>query len=122
MEDHHLSPSRLHVVRLDRREGKVAALPAGVPFSTAALRILLGLAWTANAALKWVPAFGTGLLSSLSDASQGTLLFLTLLAADAGVGVSRLSVDNVLERRMPGWRRLAELDWAHPQIEPSADR
>jgi len=166
---------------------------AAVP--TATLRILLGLAWIANAGLKWFPAFGAGFLSILTAAAQGqpaflkpwfglvnaiasdgrasflaygaaaletylaialltgfarkvtysvgaaytaliwataegfggpyvpgsstdvgaaiiyTLLFLMLLIHDAGVGSSRLSLDNVLERRMPRWRRVAELEW-----------
>jgi nitrite reductase (NO-forming) len=167
---------------------RAAALP------TATLRILLGLAWIANAALKWFPAFGAGFLSMLTGAADGqpaflkpwfglvtaiasdgratflafgsaaletylaialltgfarkvtysvgavytaliwataegfggpyvpgsstdigaaiiyTLLFLTLLIHDAGVGSSRLSVDSVLERRMPSWRRVGELE------------
>jgi nitrite reductase (NO-forming) len=171
---------------------RAAALP------TATLRILLALAWIANAALKWVPAFGAGFLSMLTGAAQGqpaflkpwfglvteiasdgratflaygsaaletylaialltgfarkvtysvgaaytaliwataegfggpyvpgsstdvgaaiiyTLLFLTLLVHDAGVGSSRLSLDSVLERRMPRWRRVAELEWRGP--------
>lgn len=44
-----------------------------------------------------------------------TLLFLMLLIHDAGVGFSRLSLDNVLERRLPGWRRVAELDRQRPR-------
>jgi len=171
---------------------RAAALP------TAALRILLALAWIVNAALKWFPAFGAGFLSMLTGAAQGqpaflkpwfglvtaiasdgratflaygsaaletylaialltgfarkvtysvgavytaliwataegfggpyvpgsstdvgaaiiyTLLFLTLLVHDAGVGSSRLSLDSVLERRMPRWRRVAELEWRGP--------
>jgi nitrite reductase (NO-forming) len=171
---------------------RVASLP------TATVRILLGLAWTANAALKWFPAFGAGFLSMLTGAADGqpaflkpwfglvtaiasdgratflaygsaaletylaiailigfarkvtyslgavytvliwataegfggpyvpgsstdvgaaiiyTLLFLMLLIHDAGVGSSRLSLDSILERRIPGWRRLAELDWRAP--------
>src|SRR2546428_12698814 len=47
-----------------------AALP------TAALRILLGLAWTANAALKWFPAFGASFLSMLTGESQDQPAFL----------------------------------------------
>lgn len=161
---------------------------------TASLRILLGLAWTANAALKWFPAFAASFLPMLTGASRDqpgflkpwfnlvagiasggrapflalgsaaietylavalltgfarkvtysvgaiytaliwataegfggpyvpgastdvgaaiiyTLLFLTLLVNDAGVGLSRLSIDSILERRMPGWRRVAELE------------
>src|SRR6266566_5910487 len=179
---------------------RVAALP------TATLRILLALAWTANAALKWFPAFGAGFLSMLTGAAQGqpallkpwfglvtaiasdgratflaygsaaletylaialltgfarkvtysvgavytaliwataegfggpyvpgastdvgaaiiyTLLFLTLLINDAGVGFSRLSLDSILERRLPGWRRVAELDWGRPRVSRVADR
>jgi len=185
----------IHLVRPDvprittvMPHSRAAALP------TAALRILLALAWTANAALKWFPAFGAGFLSMLTGAAQGqpaflkpwfglvtaiasdgratflaygsaaletylaialltgfarkvtysvgaaytaliwataegfggpyvpgsstdvgaaiiyTLLFLTLLIHDAGVGSSRLSLDSVLERRVPRWRRVAELE------------
>jgi len=177
-----------------------AALP------TAALRILLGVAWTANAALKWFPAFGAGFLSMLTGVAQDqpaflkgwfgivtaiasdgratflafgsaaietylavalltgfarkmtytvgaiytaliwataegfggpyvpgsstdvgaaiiyTLLFLTLLINDAGVGFSRLSLDNVIERRVPRWRRVAELEWQGPRVRRGADR
>jgi nitrite reductase (NO-forming) len=165
----------------------IAALP------TATLRILFGVAWTANAALKWFPAFGAGFLGMLTDVSQGqpaflkpwfnlvtaiasdgrapflaagsaaletylavalltgfarkttylvgagytaliwataegfggpyvpgvstdvgaaivyTLLFVVFLVHDAAAGSSRLSVDSLLERRMPAWRRVAEL-------------
>ena len=177
-----------------------AALP------TATLRILLGLAWTANAALKWVPAFGAGFLSMLTGVSQDqpaflkpwfgfvteiasdgraaslalgsaaietylavalltgfarkvtyslgalytvliwataegfggpyvagsstdvgaaivyTLLFLTLLIHDSGIGSSRLSLDSVLERRVPGWHRVAELESESPRISGVTNR
>ena len=171
-----------------------AAFPtATAALPTAALRILLGIAWTANAALKLSPAFGAAFLGMLTDVSQGqppflrpwfnlvtavasdgratilaggaavveaylavalltgfarkttyllgagytaliwvtaegfggpyvpgvstdvgaaivyTLLFAVLLVHDAGVGSSRLSLDSLLERRMPAWRRVAEL-------------
>ena len=173
---------------------RAAALP------TATLRILLGLAWIANAALKWFPAFVAGFLSMLTGAAQDqpvflkpwfgfvtaiasdgratflaygsamletylaialltgfarkvtyvvgavytaliwataegfggpyvpgsstdvgaaiiyTLLFLMLLIHDAGVGSSRLSLDSVLERRMPRWRRIAELEMSGPTV------
>jgi nitrite reductase (NO-forming) len=166
----------------------IAALP------TATLRILFGVAWTANAALKWFPAFGAGFLGMLRDVSQGqpaflrpwfnmitavasdgraaalatgsaaletylavalltgfarkttyligagytaliwataegfggpyvpgvstdvgaaivyTLLFAVFLVHDAAAGSSRLSIDSLLERRLPSWRRVAELD------------
>jgi nitrite reductase (NO-forming) len=169
------------------------APPTTAALQTATLRILFGVAWTANAALKWFPAFGAGFLGMLTDVSQGqpaflrpwfnlvttvasdgratflaagsvaletylavalltgfarkvtyvvgagytaliwataegfggpyvpgvstdvgaaivyTLLFAVFLVHDAGVGSSRLSVDSFLERRMPAWRRVAEL-------------
>lgn len=172
----------------------IAALP------TATLRILFGVAWTANAALKWFPAFGAGLLGMLTDVSQGqpaflrpwfnmvtavasdgraaalatgsaaletylaialltgfarkttyligagytaliwataegfggpyvpgvstdvgaaivyTLLFAVFLVHDAAAGSSRLSLDSVLERRLPSWRRVAELDPRRPAV------
>jgi nitrite reductase (NO-forming) len=161
------------------------------------LRILFGLAWAADAALKWFPASGAAFSSMLTAASQDqpaflkpwfglvtsiasdgrapilalgsaaletylaialltgfarkvtysvgavytvliwataegfggpyvpgistdvgaaiiyTLLFVSLLINDAGVGRSRLSVDGILERRMPGWRRVAEFESQH---------
>jgi hypothetical protein len=51
-----------------------------------------------------------------------TLLFLTLLINDAGVGFSRLSLDSILERRVPGWRRVAELEWQGPRLGRVVDR
>ena len=45
-----------------------------------------------------------------------TLLFLMLLIHDAGVGSSRLSLDTILERRVPRWRRVAELEWPRPAV------
>jgi nitrite reductase (NO-forming) len=185
----------VHLVRPDVPEIAIVAPPSSAALPTATLRILLGLAWTADAALKWLPAFGATFLSMLTGASQDqpaflkpwfglvttiasdgrapylalgaavietylavalltgfarkttysvgavytaliwataegfggpyvpgsstdvgaaiiyTLLFLMLLINDAGVGFSRLSLDSVLERRVPGWRRVAELDW-----------
>jgi nitrite reductase (NO-forming) len=176
--------------------------PARAPLSTATLRILFGLAWTANAALKWFPAFGASFLSTLTGVSQDqppflrpwfnfvtaiasdgrapflalgsaametylavalltgfarkvtysvgaiytaliwataegfggpyipgtstdvgaaiiyTLLFLTLLVHDAGVGFSRLSLDSTLERRVPAWRRVAEFSRIREPLPP----
>ena len=166
---------------------------ATAALATAALRILFGVAWAANAALKWFPAFGAGFLGMLTDVTQGqpsflkpwfnlvtavasdgratilaagsagletylaialltgfarkttyvigavytgvlwataegfggpyvpgtstdvgaaiiyTLLFGLFLIHDAGVGTSRLSLDAIIERRLPAWRRIAEL-------------
>ena len=184
----------------------VMPAPSRAALATATLRILLGLAWTANAALKWFPAFGAAFLPMLTEVSQDqpaflkpwfrlvtaiasdgrapvlalgsavietylaialltgfarkvtyaagaiytaliwvtaegfggpyvagsstdigaaiiyTLLFVTLLINDAGVGFSRLSVDSVLERRKPSWRRVAELRWPGPKVSRGADR
>jgi uncharacterized membrane protein YphA (DoxX/SURF4 family) len=180
--------------------------PSRAALPTATLRILLGLAWTANAALKWFPAFGAGFLSMVTGVSQDqpaflkpwfglvtavasegraaflalgsaaietylavallsgfarkvtysvgalytallwataegfggpyipgastdvgaaivyTLLFLVLLVNDSGVGFSRLSLDSVLERRLPTWHRVAELDWPRPVVSRGSDR
>jgi uncharacterized membrane protein YphA (DoxX/SURF4 family) len=201
-------PSRmgLQLVQPDVSEIATAAAPASAALPTATLRILLGLAWTANAALKWFPAFGAALLSMVTGASADqpaflkpwfgfvtasasdgratflalgsaaietylavalltgfarkvtysvgaiytaliwataegfggpyvpgsstdigaaiiyTLLFLTLLINDAGVGFSRLSLDSVLERRTPRWRRVAELEWQGASVSRGADR
>ena len=71
-------------------------------------------------ALIWATAEGFGgpyVPGSSTDVGAAiiyTLLFLTLLIHDAGVGFSRLSLDSVLERRMPRWRRVAELEWQGP--------
>jgi nitrite reductase (NO-forming) len=192
--------SDMQLVRPDVPEITVIAPPGAAALPTATLRILLGVAWTASAVLKWFPAFSTGFLSMLTGASQDqpaflkpwfglvtsiasdgrgtflalgsaaletylavalltgfarkvtysvgaiytaliwataegfggpyvpgvstdigaaiiyTLLFLTLLVNDAGVGFSRLSLDGLLERRLPSWRRVAELDGPGPWI------
>jgi nitrite reductase (NO-forming) len=200
------SPIGLRLVRPPAPGIATAAPAKAAALPTATMRILLGLAWAANAALKWVPAFGTGFLSMLTGASQDqpaflkgwfgivtaiasdgrasllafgsaaietylavalltgfarkltytmgaiytaliwataegfggpyvpgsstdvgaaiiyTLLFLTLLINDAGVRFSRLSLDNVIERRLPRWRRVAELEWHGPGVSRGADR
>jgi nitrite reductase (NO-forming) len=190
----HLAP-RVRLTIATTAESTPTALPTPIAaLPTATLRILFGVAWMANAALKWFPAFGAGFLGMLTDVSQGqpaflrpwfnlvtavasdgratilaagstaletylalalltgfarkatyvigagytaliwataegfggpyvpgvstdvgaaivyTLLFVLFLIHDAGVGSSRLSVDSILERRMPAWRRVAELE------------
>src|SRR6266566_8433702 len=206
MEHEELSHMGLHLMRLDGPEITMVAPVPSSALPTAILRIVLGVAWTANAALKWFPAFGAAFLPMLAGASQDqpgflkpwfnlvtavasdgrapflalgtaametylavalltgfarkvtyvvgavytaliwataegfggpyvpgastdvgaaiiyTLLFLTLLINDAGVGFSRLSLDSILERRLPGWRRVAELDWGRPRVSRVADR
>ena len=206
MEREELSHMGLHFMRPDAREITMVAPAPSSALPTAILRIVLGLAWTANAALKWFPAFGAAFLPMLAGASQdqpgflkpwfnlvtavasdgrapflalgsaametylavalltgfarkttyaagaiytaliwataegfggpyvpgistdvgaaiiSSLLFLMLLINDAGVGFSRLSLDNVLERRVPGWRRVAELDWRGPRVSRVTER
>jgi nitrite reductase (NO-forming) len=205
---HQRQPSHpgLQLVRANVSElaSITAASPLALP--TATLRILFGLAWAADAALKWFLASGAAFSSMLTAASQDqpgflkpwfglvtsiasdgrapflaigsaaletylaialltgfarkvtysvgaiytvliwataegfggpyvpgistdvgaaiiyTLLFLTLLINDAGVGSSRLSLDGILERRMPGWRRVAEFEWRAPRISRGTDR
>ena len=79
-------------------------------------------------ALIWATAEGfggpyvPGASTDVGAAIIYTLLFLTLLINDAGVGFSRLSLDSILERRLPGWRRVAELDWGRPRVSRVADR
>ena len=79
-------------------------------------------------ALIWATAEGFGgpyVPGSSTDVGAAiiyTLLFLTLLINDAGVGFSRLSLDGVLERRMPRWRRVAELEWQSPRASRGTDR
>jgi nitrite reductase (NO-forming) len=193
-------------MRPDVRETTITARAPSSALPTAILRIVLGLAWTANATLKWFPAFGAAFLPMLTGASQdqpgflkpwfnlvtavaadgrapflalgsavmetylavalltgfarktsyavgaiytaliwataegfggpyvpgtstdvgaaiiSSLLFLMLLINDAGVGFSRLSLDSVLEHRVPGWRRVAELDWRGPRVNRGMDR
>jgi nitrite reductase (NO-forming) len=79
---------------------------------------LIGAGYTA---LIWATAEGfggpyvAGVSTDVGAAIIYTLLFLTLLVNDAGVGLSRLSLDSVLERRLPSWRKVAELEWRrHP--------
>jgi nitrite reductase (NO-forming) len=193
MERNQPSSTSLRLMPATRPAIATVAPTASAALPTAALRILFGLAWTANAALKWFPAFGAGFLGMLTDVSQGqpaflrpwfnfvttvasdgratflaagsaaletylavalltgfarkatyvigavytaliwataegfggpyvpgvstdvgaaivyTLLFVVFLVHDAGLGTSRLSVDSFLERRVPAWRRVAEL-------------
>ena len=206
MEREELSHMGLHLMRPGAREITLAAPAPSSALPTAILRIVLGLAWTANAALKWFPAFGAAFLPMLAGASQdqpgflkpwfnlvtavasdgrapflalgsaametylavalltgfarkttyavgaiytaliwataegfggpyvpgistdvgaaiiSSLLFLTLLINDAGAGFSRFSLDSVLERRVPGWRRVAELDWRGPRVRGVTER
>src|SRR5258706_10832780 len=66
-------------LQLLRPEFRDIAMAAPAPISalpTAILRIVLGLAWTANAALKWFPAFGASFLPMLTGASQDQPGFL----------------------------------------------
>jgi uncharacterized membrane protein YphA (DoxX/SURF4 family) len=200
------SHAGLHLMRPHAREIAKAAPAPNSALPTAILRIVLGLAWTANATLKWFPAFGAAFLPMLTGASQdqpgflkpwfnlvtavasdgrapflalgsavmetylavalltgfarkttyavgatytaviwataegfggpyvpgistdvgaaiiASLLFLMLLINDAGVGFSRLSLDSVLERRVPGWRRIAEFDWRGQRVSRVTDR
>jgi uncharacterized membrane protein YphA (DoxX/SURF4 family) len=206
VEREELSHMGLHFMRPDAREITMVAPAPSSALPTAILRIVLGLAWTANAALKWFPAFGAAFLPMLAGASQdqpgflkpwfnlvtavasdgrapflalgsaametylavalltgfarkttyavgaiytaliwataegfggpyvpgistdvgaaiiSSLLFLTLLINDAGAGFSRFSLDSVLERRVPGWRRVAELDWRGPRVRGLTER
>jgi nitrite reductase (NO-forming) len=77
------------------------------------LTYVVGAGYTA---LIWATAEGfggpyvPGVSTDIGAAIVYTLLFVVLLVHDAGVGSSRLSLDSFLERRLPGWRRVAELD------------
>jgi nitrite reductase (NO-forming) len=196
---HQPQPSHRGLQLVRGRPSELVSVTAGnsLALPTATLRILFGLAWAADAALKWFPASGAAFSSMLTAASQDqpaflkpwfglvtsiasdgrapilalgsaaletylaialltgfarkvtysvgavytvliwataegfggpyvpgistdvgaaiiyTLLFVSLLINDAGVGRSRLSVDGILERRMPGWRRVAEFESQH---------
>ena len=196
----------LQLLRPEFRDIAMAAPAPNSALPTAILRIILGLAWTANAALKWFPAFGAAFLPMLTGASQdqpgflkpwfnlvtavasdgrapflalgsavmetylavallsgfarkttyavgaiytaliwttaegfggpyvpgistdvgaaiiSSLLFLMLLINDAGAGFSRFSLDSLLERRIPRWRRVAELDWLSSRVGGPAER
>jgi uncharacterized membrane protein YphA (DoxX/SURF4 family) len=206
MQRTELSHAGLHLMRPHAREIAKAAPAPNSALPTAILRIVLGLAWTANATLKWFPAFGVAFLPMLTGASQdqpgflkpwfnlvtavasdgrapflalgsavmetylavalltgfarkttyavgaiytamiwataegfggpyvpgistdvgaaiiSSLLFLMLLINDAGAGFSRFSLDSLLERRIPRWRRVAELDWLGSQVGGVADQ
>ena len=76
MEYRQHPPARLGLVPPDVPEVRVAARNSSAALSTAILRIFLGLAWTANAAMKWVPAFGAAFLSMLTGVSQDQPEFL----------------------------------------------
>jgi nitrite reductase (NO-forming) len=82
---------------------------------------LIGAGYTA---LIWATAEGfggpyvAGVSTDVGAAIIYTILFLTLLVNDAGVGVSRLSLDSILERRLPSWRKVAELEWQRLPIIP----
>ena len=203
MTRQHAPPARA-AVALATAETSAAFATAAL--GTAALRILFGVAWAANAALKWVPAFGAGFLGMLTDVTQGqppflkpwftfvtavasdgratllaagsagletylaialltgfarkttyvigalytaliwataegfggpyvpgvstdvgaaivyTLLFGLFLVHDAGVGTSRLSLDAIIERRIPAWRRIAELGSRRGELDHGAVR
>ena len=200
------SPVGRRLVPAARPTIAALASPATAALPTATLRILFGVAWTANAGLKWFPAFGAGFLGMLTDVSQGqpaflrpwfnfvtaiasdgrapflaagsaaletylavalltgfarkttylvgagytaliwataegfggpyvpgvstdvgaaiayTLLFVVFLVHDAAAGSSRLSVDSLLERRLPAWRRVAELDWQRTRVSRATVR
>jgi uncharacterized membrane protein YphA (DoxX/SURF4 family) len=206
MQRTELSHAGLHLMWPHAREIAKAAPAPNSALPTAILRIVLGLAWTANATLKWFPAFGVAFLPMLTGASQdqpgflkpwfnlvtavasdgrapflalgsavmetylavalltgfarkttyavgaiytamiwataegfggpyvpgistdvgaaiiSSLLFLMLLINDAGAGFSRFSLDSLLERRIPRWRRVAELDWLGSQVGGVADQ
>jgi nitrite reductase (NO-forming) len=83
------------------------------------LTYVLGAGYTA---ILWATAEGfggpyvPGTTTDVGAAIIYTILFLALLVQDAGLGFSRLSLDRVIERRAPGWRRVAELDRPRPQI------
>ena len=62
MEREQPSGTGLQPVRPGIPGVRIEEAPSRAALPTATLRILLGLAWTANATLKWVPAFGAGFL------------------------------------------------------------
>jgi len=73
---------------------------------------LIGAGYTA---LIWATAEGfggpyvPGVSTDVGAAIVYTLLFAVFLVHDAGAGSSRLSLDAFVERRVPAWRRVAEL-------------
>ena len=83
------------------------------------LTYILGAGYTA---LIWATAEGfggpyvPGTTTDVGAAIIYTLLFLTLLVHDAGSGFSRLTLDRVIERRAPGWRRVAEFGRGRPRV------
>lgn len=79
--------------------------------------------------LIWATAEGFGGPYTAGAADIGTaviyaLVFVSLLAINAQFGPSRHSVDWVLERRIPWWHRVAEVEWrgkaSKVQAGPSA--
>jgi nitrite reductase (NO-forming) len=76
MEPNQSSLTSLRLMPAARPAIATVAPTASAALPTATLRILFGVAWTANAALKWFPAFGAGFLGMLTDVSQGQPAFL----------------------------------------------
>jgi nitrite reductase (NO-forming) len=66
--------------------------------------------------LIWATAEGFGGPYTAQSTDIGTaiiyaLVFVALLAIAAQFGPSRYSLDIVIERRVPWWHRVAEVDW-----------
>ncbi len=98
----------LQLLRPEFRDIATAAPAPTSALPTAILRIILGLAWTANAALKWFPAFGAALLPMLTGASQDQPGFLkpwfNLVTAVASDWQWPCSAASPGRRHMP-WER-----------------
>jgi nitrite reductase (NO-forming) len=86
---------------------------------------LIGAFYTA---VLWATAEGfggpyvPGTSTDVGAAIIYTLLFALLLVHDAGGGTSRLSVDAIIERRVPAWRRVAELGSRRGELDRGAVR
>ena len=64
------TPMSLQLLRPNGHDVTMVVPHSRAALPTATLRILLALAWTVNAALKWFPAFGAAFLSMLTGAAQ----------------------------------------------------
>jgi hypothetical protein len=88
----------------------VVPAPAPTRLFGSAVRILFGLIWLVDVYFKWQPSFLQGIATDIGTAIIYAVVFLALVALDArGKGTRPYSLHAVIERRLPWWRRLAEV-------------
>jgi uncharacterized membrane protein YphA (DoxX/SURF4 family) len=104
----------------------IALQPALFSYGVALAETFLGLALIAGFARKLIYAFGAGWSIVIWTTAEGfgqqhgvptdigaaiiyAVVFVALLALDTGCGTRAMSVDALIERRLPWWRRIAEV-------------